>query len=88
MTIGTISPREAQTLVAQGAKLIDIRDADEYLYEHIPEAHLVPLSTLEQGFTRRAGDFSLPVRQTYTKRGDKTKRYCRACAGLVVGRWH
>ena len=49
MTIGTISPREAQTLVAQGAKLIDIRDADEYLYEHIPEAHLVPLSTLEQG---------------------------------------
>jgi rhodanese-related sulfurtransferase len=40
MTIGTISPREAQTLVAQGAKLIDIRDADEYLHEHIPEAHL------------------------------------------------
>ena len=49
MTIGTISPREAQTLVAQGAKLIDIRDADEYLYEHIPEAHLAPLPTLEQG---------------------------------------
>lgn len=49
MTIGTISPREAQTLVAQGAKLIDIRDADEYLHEHIPEAHLAPLPTLEQG---------------------------------------
>ena len=49
MTIGTISPREAQTLVAQGAKLIDIRDADEYLHEHIPEAHLAPLSALEQG---------------------------------------
>lgn len=49
MTIGTISPREAQTRLAQGAKLIDIRDADEYLYEHIPEAHLVPLSTLEHG---------------------------------------
>ncbi|HCW0181963.1 TPA: rhodanese family protein [Citrobacter freundii] len=49
MTIGTISPREAQTLVAQGAKLIDIRDADEYLHEHIPEAHLAPLSTLEHG---------------------------------------
>ena len=49
MTIGTISPREAQTLVAQGAKLIDIRDADEYLHEHIPEAHLAPLPALEQG---------------------------------------
>lgn len=49
MTIGTISPREAQTRLAQGAKLIDIRDTDEYLYEHIPEAHLVPLPTLEHG---------------------------------------
>ncbi|MBJ8823723.1 rhodanese family protein [Citrobacter freundii] len=49
MTIGTISPCEAQTRLAQGAKLIDIRDADEYLYEHIPEAHLVPLPTLEHG---------------------------------------
>lgn len=49
MTIGTISPREAQTLVAQGAKLIDIRDADEYLHEHIPEANLAPLPALEQG---------------------------------------
>ena len=49
MTIGMISPHEAQTLLAQGAKLIDIRDADEYLYEHIPEARLAPLSTLEQG---------------------------------------
>ncbi|WP_338843695.1 rhodanese family protein [Citrobacter europaeus] len=49
MTIGTISPREAQTHLSQGAKLIDIRDADEYLYEHIPEAHLVPLPTLEHG---------------------------------------
>jgi len=49
MTIGTISPREAQTRLAQGAKMIDIRDADEYLYEHIPEAHLVPLPTLEHG---------------------------------------
>lgn len=49
MTIGTISPREAQALVAQGAKLIDIRDADEYLHEHIPEAHLAPFPALEQG---------------------------------------
>lgn len=52
MTIGTISPREAQTLLAQGAKLIDIRDADEYLREHIPQAHLAPLSALDQGYCR------------------------------------
>lgn len=48
MTIGTISPLEAKTRIAQGAKLIDIRDADEYLREHIPQAHLAPLSTLDQ----------------------------------------
>lgn len=49
MTIEVISPREAQALLAQGAKLIDIRDADEYLHEHILEAHLAPLAALEQG---------------------------------------
>lgn len=49
MTIEVISPREAQALLAQGAKLIDIRGADEYLHEHIPEAHLAPLAALEQG---------------------------------------
>ncbi|HCB2601477.1 TPA: rhodanese family protein [Citrobacter koseri] len=49
MTTGTISPREAQALIVQGATLIDIRDADEYLREHIPDAQLAPLSTLEHG---------------------------------------
>ncbi|HFZ8995389.1 TPA: rhodanese family protein [Citrobacter freundii] len=48
MTIETIAPREAQTLLAQGAKLIDIRDADEYRREHIQQAQLAPLSALQQ----------------------------------------
>ncbi|ECY4419266.1 sulfurtransferase, partial [Salmonella enterica subsp. enterica serovar Kottbus] len=43
MSIGIVSPREAQALIAQGAKLIDVRDADEYLREHIPHAQLAPL---------------------------------------------
>ncbi|TGD36126.1 sulfurtransferase, partial [Salmonella enterica subsp. enterica serovar Poona] len=42
MSIGIVSPREAQALIAQGAKLIDVRDADEYLREHRPRAHLAP----------------------------------------------
>ena len=29
MTIATLSPAEARALIAQGARLIDIRDADE-----------------------------------------------------------
>lgn len=44
MTIGTISPRDAKARIEQGARLIDIREADEYLREHIPQAHLAPLS--------------------------------------------
>ena len=35
MTIATLTPAEAQAQIAQGARLIDIRDADEYAREHI-----------------------------------------------------
>lgn len=52
MALTTISPHDAQELIARGAKLIDIRDADEYLREHIPEADLAPLSVLEQSGLR------------------------------------
>lgn len=48
MAIGTLTAREAQARIATGAKLIDVRDADEYLREHIPQATLAPLPTLEQ----------------------------------------
>ncbi|WP_434661962.1 rhodanese family protein [Klebsiella sp. MISC125] len=54
MTIATLSPTEAQMLIAQGARLVDIRDADEYAREHIPEAELVPLSTLNNGASLHA----------------------------------
>ncbi len=49
MTIQSISPAEAKTLLAQGAALIDIRERDEYARENIPEAHLLSLSAIEHG---------------------------------------
>ncbi|TNV14002.1 DUF2892 domain-containing protein [Buttiauxella sp. B2] len=49
MTIKSISPAEAKVLVAQGAALIDIRERDEYARENIAEAHLLPLSAIENG---------------------------------------
>lgn len=55
MTIQTISATEAKTLLAQGAALIDIREADEYARENIAEAHLLPLSAIENG--ERSGPF-------------------------------
>ncbi len=58
MTIATLTPAEAQAQIAQGARLIDIRDADEYAREHIPDAELVPLATLTSGapLNARAGE--------------------------------
>ncbi len=41
MTIATVSANEAQALIAQGARLIDIRAADEYSREHIPATTLL-----------------------------------------------
>lgn len=38
MSLPLISPQQANALVAEGAKLIDIRDPDEYAREHIPAA--------------------------------------------------
>ena len=40
MTIATLSAPEAQRLIAGGARLIDIRDADEHMREHIPGARI------------------------------------------------
>ena len=54
MTITALSPEEARTQIALGARLIDIRDADEYAREHIPDAELVPLSALNGGATLHA----------------------------------
>lgn len=46
MTLQKISPEEAWRKIQQGAKLIDIRNRDEYAREHIEEAQLVPLSEI------------------------------------------
>lgn len=44
MTIPSISPAEARTLLSDGAVLVDIRDRDEHAREHIPGAVLWPVA--------------------------------------------
>ena len=45
MTLQKIDPRTAHKWMQEGkAVLIDVREPDEYIKEHVPEAHLVPLS--------------------------------------------
>lgn len=45
MTLKTIDAKTAHDWMGQGrAVLIDVRETDEYIKEHVPGAHLVPLS--------------------------------------------
>lgn len=46
MTLPAISPKHARALAADGALLIDIRDAGEYAFEHIDGARNLPLPQL------------------------------------------
>ncbi|MEO1199120.1 MAG: rhodanese family protein [Pseudomonadota bacterium] len=45
----TISPTDAKTLIAQGALLVDVREADEHARSNIPGARLIPLSEIAGG---------------------------------------
>ncbi|MBB3017459.1 rhodanese-related sulfurtransferase [Microvirga lupini] len=46
MSLTTISPQKAKELIAQGAVLIDVREADEHARERIPGARHQALSRL------------------------------------------
>jgi rhodanese-related sulfurtransferase len=48
MTLQTVNPDQAKRLLGEGAILLDIREADEYVREHIPGAHHLPLSKFNQ----------------------------------------
>ncbi len=48
MTLTAVEPEEAERLIALGAKLIDIRDADEHARERISGAAHHPLARIEQ----------------------------------------
>lgn len=48
MTVTVISPVEAQNLLNAGARLIDIRQADEHAREHIPGASNIPVDQIER----------------------------------------
>ncbi|MBF9233807.1 rhodanese family protein [Microvirga alba] len=47
MSLATISPQKAKELIAKGAVLVDIREADEYARERIPGARHHAFSKLQ-----------------------------------------
>lgn len=86
MTIATLTPAEAQAQIAQGARLIDIRDADEYAREHIPDAELVPLATLTSGapLNARAGETVIFHCQAGSRTQNNAIRLAAAAAGAAL----
>jgi len=48
MTMTAISPAEARRLIDTGTKLIDIRNRDEYMREHIAEAVNIPITEIDR----------------------------------------
>ena len=48
MTIESISPKAAHQAVRSGARMIDIRDADEHARAHIPGATNLPLTRIDE----------------------------------------
>jgi len=59
--IREVSPKEAQTLVAAGAALIDVRDEKEFRAAHIPGAALVSRESLEARIPDIVPDKSTPI---------------------------
>ncbi|MHA0954909.1 rhodanese family protein [Enterobacter ludwigii] len=80
MSLPLISPQQANALVAEGAKLIDIRDPDEYAREHIPAARSVPLDTLPGGLETHAGETVIFHCQSGTRTSSNAARLAQAAA--------
>lgn len=80
MSLPLISPQQANALVAEGAKLIDIRDPDEYAREHIPAARSVPLSTLPGGLETHAGETVIFHCQSGARTSSNAARLAQAAA--------
>ena len=53
---GLISIREAQEHIKNGALVIDVRSAGEYVAQHLPLAVNLPLSEIENNWQRRIKD--------------------------------
>lgn len=56
MTIHEISAAELDGLLATGARLIDVRETDEYVAGHVPGAVHVPLGSVPEHVDAFRGD--------------------------------
>lgn len=82
MNIQPITPDRAAELLAAGAVLIDIRDADEHARERIPQAQHVPLSSLETSLRGTHGASALIF---HCRSGNRTRAHAQRLAACASG---
>ena len=80
MSLPPVPPRQAGALIAEGAKLIDIRDADEFAREHIPAAHSIPLDSLPGGLNPAPGETVIFHCQSGARTSNNAARLARAAS--------
>jgi rhodanese-related sulfurtransferase len=78
-----ITPDEADRLVAEGAVLVDVREAYEQAVERIPGAIELPLSHLAEGLPADLPKGRAPI--FLCTSGARTLRYSAALAELAGG---
>lgn len=82
MSITTITPIHASTLLGQGALLIDIRAADEFARERIAQAKNIPLDTLSRDTVNAGGDCVVIF---HCRSGMRTQANADRLANAVAG---
>ena len=56
MTISEVSVEELESVLRSGARLVDVREVDEYQSGHVPGAELIPLGSVPSEVDRFATD--------------------------------
>lgn len=77
MTISEVSVDELESALQAGARLVDVREADEYEAGHVPGAVLVPLATVPDALGQFVTDGPTYV---ICKSGARSYRACEYLA--------
>lgn len=77
MALGEIDIDEFADRLAEGVKVIDVREPDEYTDAHVPGAELIPLGTVASSLDRFAADATTYV---ICKSGGRSMRACELAA--------
>lgn len=76
--VDEVGPHEAETLVRDGALLLDVREDNEFAAGHAPEAAHLPMSALQQRYTELPQDRRIVA---VCRSGNRSGQVARALEG-------